>query len=349
MENSNDMILIKKKNENISRSQQVVLQRLKKLGIKPHENIGQHFLINDAGIKNFVQTVTPGNTVIEVGVGVGQLTEGIALRASRVIGIEIDQRFAPVLEGIVKEYPNIEMVYADVLKVKFENYIPKAKNKEDSRVQIVANIPYHISEPFLHKICNLPLESITLIVGDNLANLMLGNKQNSSGAGQISLLSQTFFNIELLRWLEKEDFFPPPRTRSAVVKLVPKKEYEFRENQRDFLLRKLFLSASKSPLIKNVLKEGIIEFKRISNIGTNYKKGFNRQHRRGVRQELKKFLKNQEYRKDAVSKEERLMVTQNEARRSIEKINIPEGILNKPFQQLDNTEIDVLSVTLRKI
>ena len=83
-------------------------------------------------------------------------------------------------------------------------------------------------------------------------------------------------------------------------------------------------------------------------MGTNDKRGFNRQHRRGVRQELRYRLKNYKYTaEEAIPKEERMILTQNEARRSIQKMNIPDSILNKPFQQLNNTEIQILSAALR--
>ena len=197
-------------------------------------------------------------------------------------------------------------------------------------------------------VCKLPFEDITLVIGDNLANSMLAKGEDSLGFGQLSLLSQTFFHIGIVRWLENRDFFPPPRTKSAIVKLIPKEEFEFSGNQRDFLLRRLFLSYSKMPLVKNVLKEGLVEFKRISSMGTNDKKGFNRQHRRGVRQELRHDLKNYEHiTEEVVSKEDRMILTQNEARHLIQKMDIPEDILNKPFQQLNNTEIQTLSAALR--
>ena len=83
-------------------------------------------------------------------------------------------------------------------------------------------------------------------------------------------------------------------------------------------------------------------------MGTNDKKGFNRQHRRGVRQELRHDLKNYEHiTEEVVSKEDRMILTQNEARHLIQKMDIPEDILNKPFQQLNNTEIQTLSAALR--
>jgi len=331
-----------------SRSRKVVLQRLEKLGIQPHEKLGQHFLVNDKAIDTLVQNVTPGNIVIEVGAGIGQLTEALAEQASKVIGIEIDPRFTPVLNDITKEHPNVEIVYSDVLIVKLQDYFLRLRKDSDQKVQIIASLPYHISEPFLHKVCNLPFESITLVVGDKLANSMMAKGENSLGFGQLSLLSQTFYHIEVVSWLENRDFLPPPSTKSAIIKLLPKEEFEFSGNQRDFLLRRLFSPSFKMPLVKNVLKEGLVEFKRISNMGTNDKKGFNRKFRRKDRQELNYYLNHEEVGfGKAISKEDQMTLTQNNARVLIQKMNIPESILNKPFQQLNNTEIQILSAALR--
>ncbi len=131
--------------------------------------------------------------------------------------------------------------------------------------------------------------------------------------------------------------------------LVAGGEVEFAGNQRDFLLRRLFSPSFKMPLVKNVLKEGLVEFKRISNMGTNDKKGFNRKFRRKDRQELNYYLNHKEevgFGK-AISEEDQMTLTQNNARFLIQKMNIPESILNKPFQQLSNTEIQILSAALR--
>ena len=275
-----------------------VKARLEELGVEPRESLGQHFLIDDETVATLARTVSPGSLVIEVGAGVGQLTEALAGRAGRVIAIEIDRRFEPVLAQVAKDCQNVEVVFGDALAVDFHRYIPKT----DQKAQVVASLPFHISEPFWQKIVDLPLSSITLMVGDRSAGAITAQSEESPYFGQLTLLAQTFFDVNLLAEVKKSQFYPVPRTNAAIVRLLPRKEPEFRADRRLFLFRRLFLTAQKSPLIKNVLKEGLIEANQL---------------------------------------------TQNQARAIIAKMNLPPEVLDKPFGQLNNDDLKVLSRALR--
>lgn len=330
---------------------QVVKGRIEKLGIRPNENLGQHFLIDRVAIDLLAQSVNPGNTVIEVGAGVGQLTEALAEKAGKVISIEIDQRYEPVLADITKRYPNVQVIFGDAITFKLQDFMPKKRDGEE--VQIVANLPFHITEPFLHKIAGLPIESATLVVGDRLAFAMQASSEASPDFGQLALLAQTFFDIDVLSRVEKQKSFPVPRTDSAIVRLIPKDEHEFKSNKRDFLFRRLFLTAKRSPLVKNCLKEVLIEFERVKQMGTLSKKEHNHRLRSSARVELKRLVEEYNHSRgisptpQEPSRVELKQLTQNQAREVIEKMGIPDSILDKPFQQLNNSELEILSKALR--
>lgn len=346
---------------NSSRSQfedslkKLVIGRIKKLAIYPNEKLGQHFLIDQDSVDLLTQSVNRGNTVIEIGAGVGQLTEALAKKAGKVISIEIDRRYEPVLTKIARQHPNVQVIFGDALGLRLQNFIPESKSSTDENrgVQIVANLPFHITEPFLHKIISLPIESAALAVGQKLMYAAGAADCESEIFGQLSLLVQTFFEAKIIAAIEKKKFFPVPRTSSAIIRLIPKEEYEFRSNKRDFLLRRLFITANKSLLVKNTLKEGLIEFAQISKKGTLSQKEHNRRLRTSAKIDLKRIIK--EYNHSGKiqlapqrSKDAGInLLTQNQARAVIEKMAIPDSILNKPFEQLNNNELQILSKALR--
>lgn len=289
-----------------------VFDRINVLGIRPNEELGQHFLIDDKAISLLAQAVTPGNTVVEVGAGVGQLTEALAQKAGKVIAIEIDRRYETVLDEVARKNPNVQIIYGDALATKFRDFLKsKKKNpRDDTEVQIVASLPYHITEPFLHKLIELPLESVTLVIGQRLARAIQTRYEDDPEFGQLTLLTQTFFDIEVLARVEKQKFFPIPRTDSIIIRLVPKEKNDLITNKRDFLLRRLFLTSKDSPLIKNSLREEFIEFDN---------------HRSASAQ-----------------------LTKNQAREIIDRMELPEEILDKPFDQLNNNDLKILSRALRE-
>jgi len=328
----------------------LVMKRIQKLGIHSNKNLGQHFLVDQPSIDLLTQSVNPGNTVIEIGAGVGQLTEALAQRATKVISVEIDRRYEPVLAQITRQHSNVKIIFEDALALRFGDFIPR--RKEDTGVQIVASLPFHITEPFLHKIAGLPIESATLAVGQRLMYAIQALNEENPAFGQLTLLSQTFFDTDVIATIEKKKFFPVPRTDSAIIRLIPKEEQQFRSNKRDFLLRRLFVTARRNPLVKNSLKEGLIEFTQASEMGTLSKKEYSHKARRTVKTALKKMTQDYSH---SGTEQSRLQehgragegfLTQNEARAIIEKMGIPGGVLDKPFQQLSNNELGILSNAL---
>lgn len=273
----------------------LILKHLQLAGISPDENLGQHFLIDQAVIDLLAGCVIERDTVIEVGAGVGQLTEALAKRASRVISIEIDERYKPILTQIVHKHSNVKMIFGDALSIGFQKYLP---------AQIISSLPYHITEPFLRKIIGLPIKNAVLVVGERLGKAIRAKDETDPNFSQRGLLVQTFFDAEFLADVKKQNFFPIPRTDSIVIKLTPKNGKDVKRSKREFILSKLFLSSSHSPTVKNCIKESLTEYS------------------------LKQL-------------------TQNQARDIIASLKIPQAILDKPFDQLSNEELGILSKSLR--
>lgn len=289
------------RNDNLK---QIIIDKINKLGIKPNKNLGQHFLVDQESINILADSALFGATVIEVGAGVGQLTEALAEKADKIIAVEIDKRYKPILTQIEKTHPNVQIIYGDVLNLEITALV---ENPREQKTQIIASLPYHITEPFLHQIINLPIHSATFVVGKRLMYAIKANDENDSSFGQLTLLAQTFFYPQVIKTIEKKKFFPVPRTDSAIIQLIPKTREQINTSRRDYLLRRLFMTARHSPLTKNSLKEGLIEFAKLSGES----------------------------------------LTQNQARIIISKMGIPSDVLNKPFQQLSNENLKVLSRALR--
>lgn len=328
---------------------QDVRTRLSEVGVSPNEKIGQHFLVNQEAIDLLAQTINPGSSVIEVGCGVGHVTERLVQKATKVYGIEIDRRYRPLLDKLTDRFSNLSIIYRDALAVDFER-LWREDRQEDR--QVVASLPYHITEPFMQKIAPLRLASLALVVGRRYADSIAASV-NSGYFGRLSILTSTFFDVEALATIRRDCFFPVPRTGSAMVMLTPKEEHEFRSNRCDFLLRRLFVTAKRSPLVKNALKEGLIEFVQVSGMDILPKKERHRKVRRTVKVDLRRMIDDYNHFGEAqpeVSEPreaEEGYLTQNQARAIIAKMGITDSILDKPFALLNNSELRMLYEALR--
>ncbi|MFA5895081.1 MAG: rRNA adenine dimethyltransferase family protein [Candidatus Shapirobacteria bacterium] len=216
----------------------------------PNTSIGQHFLINPR-ILNLIAAQVPENSdIIELGAGQGQLTEKLVKAAKNITAIEIDDRFFESLDGLTRPFPKLKVHIGDILKFDFKYY---------SLPWIVGNIPYHITEPLLHKLIKQPISGCILLVGDKFAYEATTVDPESKYFGKLSFLVNTFFVPEIISWVDRTEFNPPPRTKSALIRLTHRPEYDY-ESRGLFLAKQLFLTASHSPLVKNALTEALIKF-----------------------------------------------------------------------------------------
>lgn len=323
----------------------VVATRMQQLDIEQNEDLGQHFLIDEKAIQKIVAEATRYSTVIEIGPGVGQLTERLAQVAPKVIAIEIDERYAPVLAELEQQYPNLSIVYADALACGLEKRIRELQS-QDEEVQIIANLPYHITEPFMKKVATLGI-SVSIMVGERFATAASRQNPSSPEYTALSLLTQSFFDVEVVAQVPREAFVPEPRTQSALLRLTPKSEGGAMVGKCDFIAQRLFLTANKSPLVKNVIKEALIAYSQATVKAGKSKAEVHRSLRRQVRQDLRRtvMIYNASRQLDEQEDEHQIM-SQNQARQVIDQLSIPNTILEKPFSQLNNVEIRQLVLAL---
>lgn len=330
----------------------IVTSRLEELGIKPSENLGQHFLINGAYIDQIAKFVIPGNNVIEIGVGTGQLTEAMASQANQVTAIEIDKRYEPILSQIEEAHPNVAVIYGDALTLRWEKYF--ARGKGQTNTQLISNLPYHISEPFFRKLAKLSLsfEDVILMLGKRLVSEIRATSEDSVDFGTISLIAQTFFNIDYITTIHRSCFYPVPGTDSGLVRLLPKSTREAEITRRDHVFRKLFLTEDRNPTVGSILKDALVEYEQSGQKGTLSKSEYARKNRRMAIMNLKAVAEEYNYtrlkaKNDTTSDPHaNLLSTQHLALKRVNSMGIPETILAKPFRQLDNGELKLLSKAL---
>ena len=217
----------------------------------PDTNIGQHFLINDQILELIASQIPHGGQVIEIGAGMGQLTNKLVSHPdNKVIALEIDTRFETYLSQIQQTHSNLEIIIGNALKFNYNNF---------DHPWLIGNIPYHITEPLLHKFIKAKVQGIVLLVGDSFAQEATAIETNSSKIGKLSILVHTFYKPEIIAMVNKKYFNPPPRTQSAILKLTPRLAADY-QNKKLFLLRHLFLTAHFGTLLKNSLMAGLIKF-----------------------------------------------------------------------------------------
>lgn len=332
----------------LMRYEREILEGLETYSLEPIERLGQHFLIDERVIGGLSASVIAGSGVIEVGSGIGHVTEALAQRAGTVVGIEIDKRFQPILEGIQERNPKVRFIFGDALRVQLDSLIDKGEE-----AQIVANLPFHITEPFMHKLIDLPISNAVLMLGDNVAR-EFQESEGSMGFGKLSLLGQTFFESRVLAQVPREAFYPQPRTDAVVMEFNPKERREIEANPADYVFAYLFRRAGKFGLVINDMKQALVEASQRGGNSDLSKRESHRRDRSNVRRELKQMLGEYNGSKDISvfqnhnrGKRGGTIVSQSQALDLISKMGVPERILNKPFFRLDNQDVGELATAVR--
>ena len=182
---------------------------------------GQNFLIDEHVLGKIIRSagITEEDFVIEIGPGIGTLTQYLAASAREVAAIEIDDALIPILEDTLSGYDNVTVIHDDVLKVDLTRL---AEEKNEGRpVKVVANLPYYITTPIIMGLFenHVPLDSITIMVQKEVADRMKTGP-GSKDYGALSLAVQYYARPELVANVPPNCFMPRPRVGSAVIRLT---------------------------------------------------------------------------------------------------------------------------------
>ena len=197
---------------------------LNKYNLRTQKKFGQNFLI-DAHIPEKIADaaqVEKTDCIIEIGPGIGTLTQFLAQRAGRVVAIEIDEHLIPVLEETLSEYDNTTVLQADILKVDLQELIDMYA--EGLCVKVVANLPYYITTPILMTMleAKLPIESYTVMVQKEVAERMQAGPGGKE-YGALSLAVQYYTRPQVVMQVPPTCFLPQPKVGSTVIRLVSRR------------------------------------------------------------------------------------------------------------------------------
>lgn len=196
------------------------IEILKKYGFSFQKKFGQNFLIDSNILERIVENagVTKDDLVIEIGPGIGTLTQHLCEHARKVVAVEIDKKLIPILEDTLSEYDNVSVINEDILKVDIKKIVEERNGGK--AVKVVANLPYYITTPIIMGLFEneLPLESITVMVQKEVAERMQVGP-GTKDYGTLSLAVQYYSKPKIVLNVPAGCFMPKPNVDSAVIKL----------------------------------------------------------------------------------------------------------------------------------
>jgi 16S rRNA (adenine1518-N6/adenine1519-N6)-dimethyltransferase len=197
-------------------------QLLRKSGFKPKKRLGQHFLVDEAVLERILSAaeLSPGDIVVEIGPGLGILTEGLARRGAKVIAVELDAKLVVLLKKRLAAFPDVKIVHADILEVTpaqlLKDNLPASELARGYKV--IANLPYYITSPVLSHFLEAqprPSEMVIMVqkeVGEAI----------TAAPGKMRLLSvrtQFYSKPAIISYVPAASFYPPPKVDSVILRL----------------------------------------------------------------------------------------------------------------------------------
>ncbi len=221
----------------------IIKELLSKNEARPSKGLGQNFLIDKNILNKIIEAadIKPTDTILEIGPGMGTLTQELAKYAKKVVTIEKDKKMSVILEETLKDFKNVEIIYADALKEKIDiqNY------------KVIANIPYYITSPIIRKFLESEYtpELIVLMIQKEVA------KRICSKPPDMNLLAvsvQFYAKPEIVSYVSKNCFWPAPKIESAIIKITPAVQKENIEADLFFEIAKAGFVQPRKQLVNNL-------------------------------------------------------------------------------------------------
>ena len=241
---------------------------MKKYKIKANKSLGQNFLIDSEVLEKIVNSseINEKDLVIEIGPGLGTLTNELLEKAGKVIAVELDKRMIKILKDRFIQYSNFELINDDILKVNLKDII---RNNQYESVKIVANLPYYITTPIIMKLLEekLPIKSITVMVQKEVADRIIsipGDKE----CGAITYSVFYYSTGNKIIDVPKDSFIPAPEVNSCVIKLNIRREPPVKVNdeQKFFKLIKVAFMQRRKVFANAVANSGFASKENILHI-----------------------------------------------------------------------------------
>ena len=214
------------------------IEVLQKYGFVFQKRFGQNFLIDTHVLDKIIAAseITKDDFVLEIGPGIGTMTQYLADAAREVTAVEIDDALLPILQDTLKEWDNVSVIHGDILKTDI-NKIAEEKN-QGNPIKVVANLPYYITTPIIMGLfeSHVPVESITVMVQKEVADRMQTGP-GSKDYGALSLAVQYYAKPEIVANVPPNCFMPRPKVGSAVIRLTRHKEMPVQVDNEKLMFR----------------------------------------------------------------------------------------------------------------
>lgn len=211
---------------------------LKKYNFTFQKKYGQNFLIDTHVLDKIIRAaeITKEDFVLEIGPGIGTLTEYLAQAAGRVAAVEIDKALIPILEETLSEYDNVKIINADVLKLDVGRLA--AEENGGRPIKVVANLPYYITTPIIMGLFenHIPMDNITVMVQKEVADRMQAGP-GTKDYGALSLAVQYYARPYIAAKVPPNCFMPRPKIGSAVIRLTSHEEPPVRVDDEKLMFR----------------------------------------------------------------------------------------------------------------
>ncbi|MED1206019.1 16S rRNA (adenine(1518)-N(6)/adenine(1519)-N(6))-dimethyltransferase RsmA [Heyndrickxia acidicola] len=199
---------------------------LNKYGFSFKKSLGQNFLVDPNILKKITEfaELTDQSGAIEIGPGIGALTEHLARASKKVVAFEIDQRLLPILDDTLSPYGNVKIIHQDVLKADVSEMIQE-EFQQVKDLMVVANLPYYVTTPIIMKLLEerLPIRGIVVMLQKEVAD-RISAKPGTKDYGSLSIAIQYYTKAEAVMIVPKTVFMPQPNVDSAVIRLTKREQ-----------------------------------------------------------------------------------------------------------------------------
>ena len=212
---------------------------LERHGFTFKKSFGQNFLTDTNILQKIVDTaeIDKNVNVIEIGPGIGALTEFLAENAAEVMAFEIDERLVPILEDTLRDYDNIKVINGDVLKADLQTRVKEFKNP-NLPIKVVANLPYYITTPILMHLIEskIPFAEFVVMMQKEVAD-RISAEPNTKAYGSLSIAVQYYMTAKVAFVVPRTVFVPAPNVDSAILKMTRREQPLVEVKDEDFFFR----------------------------------------------------------------------------------------------------------------
>ncbi len=241
-------------------SKRVIKGLLKKYQIRPSKRLGQNFLIDKKVIKKIIRAANlqPKDIILEIGPGIGVLTQELAQKSKKVIAVEKDPKMCEILKETLKDFKNVKIIQGDILK--FNNY-----SLLTTRYKLIANLPYYIVSPTIRMFLESPhpSEEMILMVQKEVAQRICSKPPKMN---LLAISVQFYAEPKIISFVSKKSFWPSPKVDGAILKISAFNQYKKSTfNQRFFEIVRAGFSQPRKQLVNNLAKELKLNKEQVNN------------------------------------------------------------------------------------